>query len=88
MADRYLLESSAVDGYLLEDTSGVLLLEVAAITETIIAMEFPMLYRAEPVTFKGLMSRVSGATITRVAQDFPLVVLKAGKAKELKSRWA
>lgn len=30
MADRYLLESSAVDGYLLEDGSGVLLLEVAA----------------------------------------------------------
>jgi hypothetical protein len=27
MADRYLLESSAVDGYLLEDGSGVLLLE-------------------------------------------------------------
>jgi len=28
VADRYLLESSAVDGYLLEDASGVLLLEV------------------------------------------------------------
>lgn len=30
MADRYLLESSAVDGYLLEDGSGVLLLETVA----------------------------------------------------------
>jgi hypothetical protein len=30
MADRYLLESSAVDGYLLEDGTGVLLLEVLA----------------------------------------------------------
>lgn len=30
MADRYLLESSATDGYLLEDSSGVLLLEVAS----------------------------------------------------------
>ncbi len=29
MADRYLLESSAVDGYLLEDGTGVLLLEPA-----------------------------------------------------------
>jgi hypothetical protein len=27
MADRYLIETSAVDGYLLEDGSGVLLLE-------------------------------------------------------------
>lgn len=27
MADRYLLETSATDGYLLEDGSGVLLLE-------------------------------------------------------------
>lgn len=27
MSDRYLLESSLVDGYLLEDGSGVLLLE-------------------------------------------------------------
>jgi hypothetical protein len=27
MADRYLLESSLIDGYLLEDASGVLLLE-------------------------------------------------------------
>jgi len=30
MADRYLLESSAIDGYLLEDGSGVLLIESAS----------------------------------------------------------
>ena len=30
MADRYLLESSATDGYLLEDGTGVLLLEGGA----------------------------------------------------------
>jgi len=30
MADRYLLEGSATDGYLLEDGTGVLLLEVPA----------------------------------------------------------
>ena len=29
MADRYLLESGTPDGYLLEDGSGVLILEVA-----------------------------------------------------------
>jgi hypothetical protein len=30
MADRYLIETSATDGYQLEDGSGVLLLEVSA----------------------------------------------------------
>lgn len=59
-----------------------------AITETIIAMEFPMLYRAEPVTSKELRSRVSGATITKIANIFPQELLKAGKAKDLRSRWA
>ncbi len=59
-----------------------------AITETIIAMEFPMLYRAEPVTAKELRSTVSGATVTEVANIFPQELAKAGKAKELKSRWA
>lgn len=32
MADRYLLESSPTDGYLLEDGSGVLLLDMATTT--------------------------------------------------------
>lgn len=32
MADRYLIETSAVDGYLLEDGSGVLILEETATT--------------------------------------------------------
>ncbi len=59
-----------------------------AITETIIAMEFPMLYRAEPVTSKELRSRVSGATVTKIANIFPQEILKAGKAKELRSKWA
>ena len=30
MADRYLIETSLVDGYLIEDGTGVLLLDVAA----------------------------------------------------------
>lgn len=57
------------------------------IVETIIAMVFPMLYRSEPVTNKELRSRVSGATITKVANIFPQELVKAGKAGELKSRW-
>jgi hypothetical protein len=59
-----------------------------AIIETIIAMEFPMLYRAEPVTSKELRSRVSGATITKVANIFPQELIKSGKAKELRSKWS
>ncbi len=59
-----------------------------AIMEIILAMEFPMLWRTEPVTAKELRSRVSGATITKVANIFPQELLKAGKAKELKSKWA
>ena len=35
MADRYLIETSAVDGYLLEDGTGVLLLEVASADENV-----------------------------------------------------
>lgn len=37
MADRYLLESGAPDGYLLEDGTGVLLLETVA-SEVFFAM--------------------------------------------------
>lgn len=58
------------------------------IVETIIAMDFPMLYRAEPVISQELISKVSGATVTRVSQDFPLILIKAGKAKDMRSRWA
>lgn len=58
-----------------------------AIVETIIAMEFPILYRAEPVTSKELRSRVSGATLSQVANEYPKTFLKAGRAKELRSKW-
>lgn len=43
MADRYLLESSAIDGYLLEDGSGVLLLESQAETQPI-----PIIFPIQP----------------------------------------
>ncbi len=59
-----------------------------AIAEIIIAMEFPMLYRFEPVTSKELRSRVSGATITKIAKDFPEVLVKASKVKDLRSKWS
>ncbi len=59
-----------------------------AIVETILAMEFPMLYRAEPVTAKELRSRVSGATITKIAQEYPQTLVKKGKANELRSKFS
>lgn len=60
--------------------------ELIAIVETIVAKEFPMLYYA--ATPKELRSKVSGATITHVAKDYPEALLKSGKAKELRSKWA
>ena len=41
MADRYLLEESSVDGYLLEDGSGVLVLEAAAAAEVALLPIYP-----------------------------------------------
>ena len=56
--------------------------------ETIVAKDFPMVYRAEPVTVKELRSRVSGATVTKIANPFPQEIVKAGKARDLRSRWS
>ena len=58
------------------------------VVETILSKEFPMLYRIEPITSKELRSRVSGATINRIAKDFPEILIKTGMVKELKSRWS
>jgi len=41
MADFYLLEGSAVDGYLLEDGTGVLLLEAPAVAPEQTFVMFP-----------------------------------------------
>ena len=46
MADRYLLEESAIDGYQLEDGSGVLILEGEAETQP-----FPIIF---PIQLDGL----------------------------------
>jgi hypothetical protein len=58
-----------------------------AAVETIIAKDFPMLYLSKPVKAEELRSKIEGATITKVAQEFPELLLKTGKAKELRSRW-
>jgi hypothetical protein len=61
---------------------------VPAVTETITAKNFPMLYLSKPIKAQELISKVEGATITKVANDFPLELIKSGKAKELKSKWS
>lgn len=53
--------------------------------ETSIAKEFPMTYLSNSA--KELRSKVSGATIDHVAKDFPEVLVKKGKAQELRSKW-
>ena len=60
---------------------------VAVLVETIVAKEFPMGYY-QTTGVKELRSRVSGATITEVAKTFPHLLQKAGKAKELISKWS
>jgi len=55
--------------------------------ETITANNFPMDYLPSPVKAQQLTSKVSGATIQLISQDYPLTMLKKDKAKELKSKW-
>jgi hypothetical protein len=59
-----------------------------AIVETVVAKNFPMDYLPSPVKAQQLTSKVSGATITTVSQDYPLIALKKDKVAELKSKWA
>jgi hypothetical protein len=53
MADRYLLESSATDGYLLEDGTGVLLLETPA-SEVFFENRHPIEEGMKPQTAAGM----------------------------------
>jgi hypothetical protein len=46
-----------------------------------------MNYLPTPVKAEQLTSKVSGATIIKVSQDYPLTLLKKGKAEELRSKW-
>jgi len=61
--------------------------ETIGIIETIIAKPFPMLYLAKPIKAQELISKVEGATITTIAKDFPEILIKKGKAQELKSKF-
>ena len=56
--------------------------------ETVTAKDFPMSYLEKPVKAEALISKVEGATVTHVAKDFPEVLIKEGKAKELKSKFS
>jgi hypothetical protein len=59
-----------------------------AIVETVVAKNFPMDYLPSPAKATQLTSKVSGATITKNTQDYPLIALKKDKVAELKSKWA
>jgi hypothetical protein len=60
----------------------------AAVTETIVAKNFPMDYLPSPAKAAQLTSKVSGATITTVSQDYPLTLIKKDKAQELISKFS
>jgi hypothetical protein len=60
---------------------------IPAVAETIVAKNFPMNYLPSPVKAAQLTSKVSGATIQQVSQDYPLTLIKKDKAQELKSKW-
>jgi hypothetical protein len=57
------------------------------VVETIVAKDYPMVYLKSPSDAEQLTSKVSGATIIIVTNDFPLVVKKAGKQEELISKF-
>jgi hypothetical protein len=60
------------------------------LVETIVAKEFPMNYydATGGVKVKELRSKVSGATVSKRANNFPHVLIKSGKAEELVSNWS
>jgi hypothetical protein len=60
---------------------------IVAVAEAIVAKNFPMDYLPSPAKAIQLTSKVSGATITKVNQDFPLTLIKKDKAQELKSKF-
>jgi hypothetical protein len=62
--------------------------QALAIVETIVAKNFPMDYLSSPAKAEQLTSKVSGATITTVSQDYPLTLIKKDKAQELISKFA
>jgi hypothetical protein len=61
--------------------------QAVAVTETIVAKNYPMLYLSKPVDAQMLISKVEGATVSHVAKDLPEVIVKSGKAQELRSKF-
>jgi hypothetical protein len=60
---------------------------IPVVVETIVAEDFPRQYLESPIKAQQLTSKVSGATIQTVSQDYPEHLIKKGKAQELKSKW-
>jgi hypothetical protein len=60
----------------------------AVFIETIVAKDFPMDYLPSPIKAMQLTSKVSGATITKISQDYPLTLIKKDKAQELISKFS
>jgi hypothetical protein len=61
---------------------------IVAVAETIVAKDFPMDYLPSPAKAIQLTSKVSGATITKISQDYPLTLIKKDKAQELISKFS
>lgn len=57
------------------------------IVETISTKEFPMRYY-QTSGVEELSSKVTGATVSKVNNDFPPALLKTGKANSLVSKWS
>jgi len=62
--------------------------ETPAPIETIVSNSFPMNYISKPIKAQILISKVEGATVTKVAKDYPEVLIKKDKAQELKSKFS
>jgi hypothetical protein len=71
---------------LLEDGTKIIIL-APVIVETIVTKDFPMNYLPSPVKAEQLISKVSGATIIKINQDYPLMLIKKDKAQELRSKF-
>ena len=68
MADRYLLESGSPDGYLLEDGSGVLLLETTGFTVSLDAGSLSLTGQNVTLSYSGPQITISPGSLTLTGQ--------------------
>lgn len=61
---------------------------LAGPTKYIRANEFPMHYYETTQSVEELRSKVSDATVSNVAKDFPRILVEAAKSKTLTSKWS